>query len=327
MSDRAGLVAFLVLLGAAWGGTQPLTKIAVSTGHGPMGLIFWQLVIAAVFLGVLNRLRGKGLPRHPAALRVYLLIAVLGTLVPNSTSYLAARDLPAGVMAIVIASVPMFALPVALVLGTDRFSWKRLAGLGLGLTGVALIALPETGLPDRAMAAVLPLALVAPFFYAIEGNVVARWGTAGCDPIQTLTGASVLGAVLALPIALATGQFIDPRIGIGAPEAALALSSVLHAFAYAGYVWMIGRAGAVFTAQVSYLVTGFGVVWAMLFLGESYSGWVWLALAAMVAGLALVQPRRTAGPAAPGLTEDPDGHPPVRPPANSTAAPNTRDAA
>jgi len=33
------------------------------------------------------------------------------------------------------------------------------------------------------------------------------------------------------------------------------------------------------------------VTWSMLFLGESYSGWIWAALALMFAGLFLVQPR------------------------------------
>ncbi len=291
MSERAWLVLLLVVLGAAWGGTQPLTKIAVSTGHGPMGLIFWQLVTGAVLLRAVLAVLGRPLPVNRRAVAFYLLIAVIGTLIPNSASYLAARDLPAGVLAIAIALVPMFAFPIALALRTDRFSPERLGGLALGLAGVALIALPEASLPERAMLAALPLALVAPFLYAIEGNVVARWGTAGCDAIQTLCGASAVGAAIALGLALATGQFIDPRAGFGAAEQALVASSLLHGPAYAAYVWMIGRAGAVFTAQVSYLVTLFGVGWSILFLGEVYSGWIWLALAAMLGGLFLVQPR------------------------------------
>lgn len=39
--ESAGLTAILLLLGAGWGLTQPLAKIAVSTGHGHFGLIFW----------------------------------------------------------------------------------------------------------------------------------------------------------------------------------------------------------------------------------------------------------------------------------------------
>lgn len=305
MTGRSGLVLLLILLGAAWGATQPLTKIAVSTGHGPLGLIFWQLVIGAVLLRAVLAMLRRRLPVNRRALAFYLLIALIGTLLPNSATYIAARDLPAGVLAIVIALVPILAFPVALALGTDRFSVSRLAGLGLGLVGVALIAFPETSLPDRSMLAALPVALAAPLLYAIEGNVVARWGTAGCDAIQALCGASAVGAVVTLPLALATGQFIDPRAGIGAPELALVLSAMLHGPAYAAYVWMIGRAGAVFTAQVSYLITAFGIGWSILLLGESYSGWIWLALAAMMGGLFLVQPRPREALAAPvGAAKD-----------------------
>ena len=77
------------------------------------------------------------------------------------------------------------------------------------------------------------------------------------------------------------------------------LSSVVHAAVYTAYVWLVGRAGAVFAAQVSYLVTPFGVLWAMLILGEGLSGTVWLAMAMMFAGLFLVQPRPSAEIAAP----------------------------
>ena len=295
MSDRRGFLALLVLLGAGWGATQPLTKTAVSTGHGPAGLIFWQLVIGALLLGAVQALRRRPLPLHPGALRVYLVIALIGTLLPNSASYLAARHLPAGVMSVAIATVPMMAFPMALLLRTDRFGWGRAAGLALGLAGVVLIAAPQGAVPGAVSGAGtalwLTVALVAPFFYAVEGNYVARWGTAGCGPVEVLLGASILGACLALPLALVSGQWIDPRAGIGRPEAALIAGASIHALAYVGYVWLIGRAGAVFAAQVSYLVTGFGVVWSMAFLAERYSGWVWLAMAAMMAGLFLVQPR------------------------------------
>ena len=46
-----------------------------------------------------------------------------------------------------------------------------------------------------------------------------------------------------------------------------------------------------FAAQVAYLVTGFGVLWSMVFLGETYTNGVWLALGLMLFGMFLVQPR------------------------------------
>lgn len=292
MRRSAPLIGMLVLLGAGWGMTQPLSKIAVSEGYRHFGLVFWQLLIGSVLLGAANIARGRPLPMTGRHLRFYALIAVIGTVLPNSASYQAAVYLPAGVISILLSMVPIFAFPIALALAIDRFSWQRMAGLMAGFAGVLFLVAPEASLPDPAMAVFLPLALIAPAFYAFEGNVVARWGTLGLDPVQVLAGASLVGAALALPLALASGHFIDPRGPWGAPDGALVAMAMIHAVVYSGYVWLVGRAGAVFAAQVSYLVTGFGVLWAMLLLGERYSGYVWLAMAVMFVGLFLVQPRR-----------------------------------
>jgi drug/metabolite transporter (DMT)-like permease len=179
---------------------------------------------------------------------------------------------------------------MALALGLDRFSVVRLLGLGLGLLGVALIVDPGGGGVSLSW---VMLAMVGPFFYAVEANYVARGGTAGMDAVQAMFGVSLVGAVLAAPIALGTGQWVDPS-PLGRPEGALVLSSVVHALVYASYVWLAAKAGSVFAAQCSYLVTASGVLWAMLLLGEQFSPLVWAALVVMLAGVALVQPRATA---------------------------------
>jgi drug/metabolite transporter (DMT)-like permease len=289
--DRLVLTGLLVLIGAAWGITQPFAKIAVSEGYRHFGIIFWQFALGAVLLAAINRARGRGLPFEPRHLMLYGIIALIGTLLPNSASYTAAIHLPSGILSIVLSLVPMMSFPVALALGLDRFSALRFTGLVLGFSAILMIALPETSLPDPAMVWWLPLALIAPAFYAVEGNFVARYGTEGLDAVQVLLGASLVGLVLAAPLAMVSGQWISPLPPWGAPDLAIVGSSSAHAFAYAGYVWMVGRAGPVFAAQVSYLVTAFGILWAWLIFGETYSGWVWGAIALMFAGLFLVQPR------------------------------------
>lgn len=297
ITDRMRLTGALLLLGAGWGLTQPLIKITVTAGYQPFGLIFWQMLIGALLLGCLRwRMLGR-LPFTGKTCAVWLMIATIGTLIPSATGYSAAAHLPSGIMSIVIATIPMMAFPIALALGNDRFSMRRLAGLVVGLTGVGFIALPDSSLPDRAMIAFLPLALIAPLCYAIEGNVVAKWGTAGLDPVQVLFGASAIGTMIALPLAISSGHFFVPRPPFILADGAFLLSSAIHVMVYTGYVWLIGRAGAVFAGQISYLVTGTGVLWAMLLLGESYSLWIWLALVCMGFGLMLVQPRvAEAGP-------------------------------
>ncbi|WP_299743075.1 DMT family transporter [uncultured Tateyamaria sp.] len=287
-----GFTAVLILLGAGWGLTMPLTKIAVSTGYQHFGLLFWQLAIGVVVMTVLGLLRGVRLPRGRAHLRVYLVIALIGSVLPNSASYQAAVHLPSGIMSILLSMIPIWAFPIALTLGLDRFEWWRFAGLLIGLTAVLVIVVPNAAMTGAIPVIWVGVGLIAGLFYAFEGNYVARWGTAGLDAIQVLWGASIVGAIIALPLALFSGQWIDPRPPFAAPDIALAISATTHVLVYAGYVWLVGRAGPVFAVQVSFLVTLFGVFWARLILGEAYAPTVWGALALMMVGMFLVQPRR-----------------------------------
>ena len=291
--EAAGLFAALVVIGALWGITQPFAVIAVSEGYRHAGIIFWQFALGAVILGLVLvlRPRRRPIPLGPREVAVFGVIALIGTLLPGMASYTAAVHLPSGILSIVLSTVPMLAFPIALAWGMDRFSAARLAGLCLGFAAMCLIALPEASLPEPSMALWLPMALVAPAFYALEGNVVQRWGTARLDPVETLFGAAIVGTGLSAPLALSLGEWISPLPPWRAPDLAILGSATAHAIAYSGYVWLVGRAGAVFAAQVSYLVTGFGIVWAKLILAEAYSSWVWAALVLILAGLALVQPR------------------------------------
>lgn len=289
--EIALFAGFLVLMGAGWGATQPLTKIAVSTGYGPFGLLAWQQALGAALMGVVCFARGVGLPRHAGALRAYLVIALVGAVLPNSISYQVAVHLPAGIMSLLLSIIPMFAFGIALMLGTDSFAWRRLAGLCFGLIGVLIIIVPSVDLGEAVPVGWAGLYLVVALFYAFEGNYVARWGVSGLDPFQLMLGASLVGLVIVMPLMLVTGQTVVPLWPLPAAQAALVAASLVHVLVYASYVWLVGRAGAVFAVQVSYMVTGFGLFWAWLILGESFSNVVWFALAVMFIGMYLVQPR------------------------------------
>ena len=283
-------LAALIALGATWGLTVPLMRVAVSTGYQPLGILVWQSAIAAALL--LPCLRAMRLPlaferRH---LGLFAIVAFFGAALPGYFSFLTAAWLPAGVRAIIIAAVPMFALPMALALGGERPEARRALGVLLGTAAIAVIALPGGEVGTIAVGAVL-LALISPLSYAIEANYLAWRGPRGLHPFQLLFGTSVLILAVCWPLAEATGQRPPHGWPWGAAEWAVVISGVLNAFAYSGYIWLMGQAGSVFASQIGYLVTGFGVLWSMALLGESYGAGLWLALGLMLVGVALVQPR------------------------------------
>lgn len=282
---------FLVLLGAGWGATQPLSKIAVSTGYGHYGLVFWQQLIGVALMVLVCAMRRTPLRRDAGALKAYLVIALIGTVLPSTLAYQAAVHLPAGVMSLLISILPMFAFVIALLVGNDRFAWRRMIGLCFGLVGVLIIVAPSVDLGEAVPLRWAGVYLLVALFYAFEGNYVSRWGVAGLDPFQLMLGASLIGMCIVTPLMLVSGQTITPQWPLPTAQAAMLASSVIHVLVYATYVWLVGRAGAVFAVQVSYMVTGFGLFWAWLILDEAFSNMIWLALVAMFAGMYLVQPR------------------------------------
>ncbi len=294
MQRNLGLIIALTLIGAVWALTFPLTKIAVLGGYRSFGIIFWSSVIAAAVLGVIVGSRGIGLPTHRAALGRYLFVALIGTVLPSAATYTAAEHLPAGVIAVCMAIIPIVAFPMAIALGLERPDLRRFSGLLLGFLGVLLIVVPDASLPDPSKAVFILLALLSVLFYATEGVGLGKIGRAGLDPAQLMLGAFLLSAALTLPIALVTGTFIVPQATFGAAGIAVVLSGLANVVAYVGYVWIIGRGGPVFAGQVSYVVTASSIFWSMALLGESYSVWVWGAMAVIFAGLFLTQPRQGA---------------------------------
>jgi len=291
MSGTPFLYLWLLVLGIGWGLTLPMAKIAVSTGHQPMGLIFWQLFVMVVFLGLLLPLIGKRPVLARRHLKLFVMVSLLGAVLPDIFYYLSAIHLPGGIMSILASTTPMFSMPIAILFRNEKFEPRRFFGLLFGFVGILLLVTPEASLPAGTAAFYILIALLAPALYACEGNLVMKWGTQGLDPIQVVLGAAVVGLFFAAPLALMSGQWINPLASFGKPEIALALGAALHALVYVGYVWLVGRAGSVFSAQSAYIVTVCGVVSSIIMLNERYSIWVWLVLGTMMLGMFLVQPR------------------------------------
>lgn len=298
MSGVKQLYLVLILMGAAWGLVFTITKISVSSGHQPFGILVWQMSIMTILSGVTLLAQGRGLSLQRRDFVLYAGVAVLGTVFPNYFVYLAAAHLQAGIIVIVMALVPLFTMPVALLMGYEKMSVLRLFGVAFGAVAVGLLVGPDASLPDPSKVIYVVLAILIPFSFGVEGNFLvwakARVKQAPPSPVKVLFGASLVGLAISLPLALTTGEFFSPLRIWSAPEWAIFAAATLNWVAYIGYVWLIDKAGPVFAAQVAYVVTAFGVFWAMLFLGETYSVYIWAALGMMVIGLLLVQPRDNA---------------------------------
>lgn len=304
-------LAALLAVGSAWGLGAPLVRMARIDGHSALSIVAWHSVLGALVLAAVLLVRGRArLPMGRDDLMLYAAVATLGIVVPHLAAFVALGHVPAAVHSIVVSLVPIFALAFSLVLRIERLRLLRLAGVGLGALAIALMILPDASLPDDAIGAFVLLSLIAPLCYALEGIFVAHRSRSRAGPMQALLGGSVLAALVVVPVAALRGGIASPLAPWGQAELAVAIAGISGALAYAGYVALLRRAGAVFGAQVAYVVTVSGVFWAIALLGETPTAWVWSAMLLLFAGLFMVQPAprsvtRVLRPADPSRPETP----------------------
>ena len=292
MTARFNLTLILLIVGVSWGLTAPLSKIAVSTGHHYLGLLIWQIIIMILSLGLIQIFRKKKLPLNLNCFWRYVLVALLGTILPNSIMYKAYFHLQSGIMSILVSIVPMIAFLLVLVLQMEKFEIRRFLGVLFGIFAIILIVFPKLDLGYLGEVGWILLALLSPLCYAIEGVWINKIGIAKLDPIEVILGASILGFFILMPIVALNGYWITPYRVWGPAEFAITASSLIHSIIYISYIWLIGKAGVVFASQVSYIYTASGIGFSIILLGEGYSLFVWAAVILMLMGLMMVRPSR-----------------------------------
>jgi drug/metabolite transporter (DMT)-like permease len=290
-SGRLYLVAFLLLAGVSWGAATPFTKLAAEGGQSPLTLLFWQSLIMVVLLGARQVVMRQPLPLGRQHLAFYIIAGFLGSAFPNALSYWAAPHVPASVIVIIYAMIPLFTFALAVAVRQDRVEPKRLAGVALGFLAICVMTLPEAALPATVAIVWVGAVVVVAFTYATETVYAARFMPEDVHPLTLLLGMAAASLLLIAPV-LVGAQIPLTYFQTGSVhEWALVGATVLHLIAYATFLHLIREGGPIFASQVSYPVAISGVLWGMWLFAERPSPWVWAALGLALAGLALVKPK------------------------------------
>jgi len=275
---NAADAARLVTLAAIWGASFLFMRIA-APAIGPVATADVRMLIAGGALAAYYVATGFD-AQWRRWWRYYLFIGALNSAAPFLLYGYAALDLSVGLMAVLNATSPMWgALLSALVL-RERLSPGRIAGLMLGVVGVALVSGAEASTRWLAILA----GLAAAFCYGLTGVVLRRWGRQTTARGMAV-GTQLMGGVLLVPLlALAPPAWPSAPVVL----AVLALGLVCGALAYVLYFRLIADIGATAALTVTYLIPIFGVLWGWLFLGEALSTPMIAGALVVIAGTVLV---------------------------------------
>lgn len=199
--DRVTLAAFS---GAVIIGGMNFVGVTFSNRElPPMFGAGLRFAAAALLLLAWMRLRRIPFPRG-ITLFGTMVYGVLTFAITYALAYWALThpDFPAGVAAIMFASVPLLTLLLVPLHGLEPFRVRGLVGSLLTIAGIALLANPTTGtgIPLLPLLAILGAALAA----AEAGVIIKRFPPV--HPVSTNATGMVVGAVLLLTLSAAVGE-------------------------------------------------------------------------------------------------------------------------
>lgn len=124
-----------------------LLLVKVVDHYSPLVVTTWQNVIGLVyFLPLMLTFDGATLPLLSWSPKMLLLLMVLGlfcsTLAYAGYNY-GVRNLGASEACIFNNAIPIFSLIAAVLIGQEQFSWSKVAGILIVVTGVVIAQLPD----------------------------------------------------------------------------------------------------------------------------------------------------------------------------------------
>ncbi len=197
-----------------------------------------------------------------------------------------------GTAAVIIGTAPGMTLGLAIVLGLERFSAWRAAGLGLAFSGVVVVVTLGSGQEISLENAKGPLlVLLAPLSFALY-NVIAKPLVGRIDAAAVSSAANLFGTLALLP--LLRPSSVDHARALGAWDWALLLylGLICTLFAYTAWGMALRRLDASRAVAYLYGVPVLAVAIGALTLGEKVTVWLVLGAALVVGGVAVAQVRR-----------------------------------
>jgi drug/metabolite transporter (DMT)-like permease len=280
--------AMLLVLGVLWGAGFSLAKIAGEAAIPPFAYTFWQAAASGTVLTAIAWWRAKPPPLDRASLVYYLIAGLTASALPMANTAHTVPHLPAGVMAVVTTFSPILTYALALAFGLERAVIRKVTGIAIGFAGAMLMVVPRAALPSPDMAVWVLAGMLTPALYAASNLYVSAARPQGVDSLALAAGMQGAAAVAMLVLGLATGQVYAP-VGVwGSGDLAMAAHALIQVGSMILMFEVMRLAGPVFLSQVGFLSPISGMVWGMVFFSESHSAWIYAAMAAIFAGLLMV---------------------------------------
>jgi drug/metabolite transporter (DMT)-like permease len=293
-----GLIGLLCLI---WGSTWYAIKVGLQD-MPPFFAAGVRYLAASAIIAALALAQGV---REPRGRTLHMALVVLGLsafAISFGVVYWGEQYLPAGLAAVIFATHPLLvALVAAQVLPDEDLSARKLAGIGVGFLGVAVLMLDDVALSHPRAPLAAAVVLVAPAMSAVTNVGIKKFGAA-LHPYN-LTSLPMFYAGLALIGVSLIGEDWGRVAWSERSVAALVYLTVCGStVAVVTFYALLRRVSVSRLALISYIFPVVAVVLDVVVAGERFGARAWAGSALVVAGIVLAGIRRRAAVAPVGGT-------------------------
>jgi len=282
-----------------WSTVWLAIKIGV-TAVPPLTFAYSRLLIALAVLVPAAAFRGRlRVTRADAGILLATGFLLLG--VNYALVFWGARFVPSGLVAVLQSATPLCGLALAAGLGLERASGGKIAGLLLGMAGVALISARQTFTPGTSGAAWGCAAIMGGAVCVAIAYVLVKLKRPSADPTTVICWQMMAGVV---PLVIAGMAFEGNLLAM--PFTSRAVAAMVY-LALAGSVaafwlnyWLLQRLEASAVLLIAVAEAPLAAMWGALALGERFDGPTIAGSMLVLTGSALViwitsreAPRRT----------------------------------
>jgi drug/metabolite transporter (DMT)-like permease len=215
----------------------------------------------------------------------FLVVGALFSAVPFTLIAIATVTLPAGFTALLNAATPLFTAAIAIGFMGQRISWRVGAGLAVGVVAVIVLVGWSPLEPAPTTLVAIAAGLGAPASYAVAGNF-ARARLADVPPTELATGMVTAGALVALPVALLSGQ--PGALALDGVVSLVAVGVLSTAVAWPIFFRVLRRTTPTAASTVTFIVPAFALTWGAIVLGEAVGPSLVLGFGLILVSLVLV---------------------------------------
>jgi len=259
----------LFALGALWGSSFGAIKIALH-GVTPLTVMSVRILLAGAALLLLILVRKTPFPRGIQNWIKIGWMALFGTLIPFFLVPWGQLQIDSSLAAILMAVNPLFALTLGHFFSEhESFTLRQLLAMLVGFSGILLV-FGENAISSINGNIWAQLAVIgAGFCYTISGVIVSRVRGASADSVSA--SIFICSSVIVFPLWMILEQPWSLHFETESLLALTHLGLVSTGMAFLMRYYIILRAGAVFLSYVAFIIPMFGILFGILFLGETIS--------------------------------------------------------